>query len=276
MDKLHLKHALADIPLGWFEYHELVGSTNDIAIGLLEKGAPDMSIVIADEQSSGRGRLGRMWITQPGVGLAFSLILRDLDQFIKDDYSTPLITSLGALSVCEAIYDQYSIRAKIKWPNDVLIVGRKVAGILVEGIWEGDQLVAVILGIGVNVKKEPIPSNIKPSFPITSIEECIAAVGNQFLKGEYQFSRIELLHSILQAIVSWRERIFLPDFITNWESRLAYLGEHVVVRNFNDATDPIIGTLLGLGNDGHLQIRDSQGIIHSVYSGDLSLRQDTK
>ncbi|MBI3739624.1 MAG: biotin--[acetyl-CoA-carboxylase] ligase, partial [Chloroflexi bacterium] len=147
MNQRELQKALSSLPLGGLRYFESIGSTNDEALAWATEGARDLSLVVADEQTAGRGRSGRKWLTPPGSALAFSLILRPTEAERTRPART---TGLSALALSDSLRTR-GLAAQIKWPNDVLISGKKVAGILVESVWTGDALDASILGMGVNV-----------------------------------------------------------------------------------------------------------------------------
>ena len=161
MNEGRLRKALSSVPIGELRYFDSIGSTNDEALTWASQGATDLSMVIADEQTAGRGRSRRKWFTPPGSALAFSLILRPS----KVELVFPTrITGLGALALTDALLP-IGLAPKIKWPNDILIKGRKVAGILVESVWSGDVLLASILGMGVNVLKASTPPKDGIGFP---------------------------------------------------------------------------------------------------------------
>src|SRR6185369_17974712 len=123
------------------------GSTNADAFRLAEEGAAEGTVVLADTQSGGKGRLGRIWSSPPGVNLYCSVILRPS---VKP-YEAPQLTFLSAVAVARAIEQATGLKPEIKWPNDVLIGGRKVAGLLNEMSAETDRINFVILGLGVNL-----------------------------------------------------------------------------------------------------------------------------
>jgi BirA family biotin operon repressor/biotin-[acetyl-CoA-carboxylase] ligase len=147
MEQASLQTLLSDLPLGAVRYFDTIGSTNDLAARWAEDGAPDLSLAAADEQTAGRGRLGRRWITPPGAALAFSLVL-------KDSRKTDILryTALGALAVCDALNAAFSpmLPAQIKWPNDV-IIAMEAGGRAGEAHWQGEASPPMILGIGINV-----------------------------------------------------------------------------------------------------------------------------
>src|SRR5512145_784707 len=169
MNQSELKKALSKLPLGEVRYFDSIGSTNNEALAWVTRGAKDLSLVIADEQTAGRGRLDRKWFTPRGTALAFSLILRPTEA--EKPHLTRVI-GLAALAVTDALRTR-GLVAQIKWPNDVLLNGRKVAGILVESVWSGEEVDYVVMGIGVNVLKGAIPSADLLSFPATSLEESL-------------------------------------------------------------------------------------------------------
>ena len=139
MDVKSLRTSLSDLPLGTIRYYDTIGSTNDEAAAWTEAGAQDLSLVVADEQTQGHGRLQRRWFTPPHTGLAMSLVLRQ-SQPVEPSASALLLsrlTGLGAVAVCAALQVCCQLEAQIKWPNDVRLGGRKVAGILAEAYWHG-------------------------------------------------------------------------------------------------------------------------------------------
>ncbi len=196
-------------------FYQEVGSTNDIAMDLATQGASHGTVVIAEGQTAGRGQRGKKWHTVPGSGLAVSVILKP-SSFKGEDWMK--YHALGALAVVEAL-EWYGLELWIKWPNDVLLRGKKVAGILVEASWEGEQVEYVILGIGVNVCRDPLIENWVFDLPAISIEETL----------KEQIDWHELLKRILLRLGIWYSRIQDTRFIEAWERRLAYRGERVVV-----------------------------------------------
>src|SRR4030067_2399313 len=148
MDQKALVTALADLNIPAIRYFPAVGSTNDAAFAWAAEGAPDGALVVADEQTSGRGRGDRRWFTQPGKGLAFSLVIFARQ---SDFHVMSRLTALGAVAVRYALQRSYNIIPQIKWPNDVLIERQKGAGVLAEALWSDEQIKSAVLGIGTNV-----------------------------------------------------------------------------------------------------------------------------
>src|SRR5512142_1438243 len=166
MNQTELKKALSKLHLGDVHYFDSIGSTNNEALAWATSGAKDLSLVIADEQSAGRGRLDRKWFTPKGTSLAFSLILRPTAA--EKPYLTRTV-GLDALAVADALRTR-GLTTQIKWPNDVLLDNCKVAGILVESVWSGEEVDCLVIGIGVNVFKGAVPSADLLQFPATCLE----------------------------------------------------------------------------------------------------------
>jgi len=265
MELMTLKEALSDLPLGGVRYSPRIGSTNDEAASWCEAGAPDLALIVADEQTHGRGRLGRCWQTPPGAALAFSLVL--YPPFgpgveTPPDLLLVRLNGLGGLAVSQVLSERYGLDAEIKWPNDVLLERRKVAGVLTEARWQGDVLQAAILGIGVNVRPEAIISLPEESFPAACVETILGR----------QVDRTQLLHAILERLLAWRIRLGSREFLQAWEERLAWRGEWVEI----GAAQPMqaLGQVLmqGLNEDGSLRVSDRQGQRLSLYAGEIQIK----
>mgnify|MGYP000085462797 CR=1 FL=1 len=264
-DQRELQKALAGLALGGFRYFERVGSTMDEATAWLEEGAPDLALVVADEQTAGRGRLGRRWFTAPKASLAFSLVLRQVDPL-----QPSLLTGLGALAVCEALETLYHLQPQIKWPNDVLLEYRKVCGVLTESHWQGEQLSGVVMGIGINLAPSSVPPMNAALFPATCVQDHL-----RFLAGAPQeVNRFQLLAVILERVLTWRARLQTRSFIQSWEARLAYRWETVqIFRDLNEGNSLLTeGRLEGLNSDGNLILRLANGETQTVNFGEIRLR----
>jgi BirA family biotin operon repressor/biotin-[acetyl-CoA-carboxylase] ligase len=273
MDIKSLRASLSDLPLGPIRYYDTIGSTNDEAAAWIDAGAPDLSLVVAGEQTRGRGRLQRRWFTPPQAGLALSLVLHPPQP--SDPAASPLLlphlTGLGAVAVSAALQSSCQLEAQIKWPNDVLLKGRKVAGILAEVFWRGNLLEGVVLGIGVNITPQAIPPAAELNFPATSVE---SETGTPV---DY----LALLHAILEQIIFWRPRLVSPEFLQAWELHLAYKGEwvHILNADLTHRTTEAAGNetvyegqLLGLDATGGLRLRDRSGKTAVFHSGEIHLR----
>ena len=256
VNKDELKKNLSDIPLGEIRYFTSIGSTNDEALAWAASGARDMSLVVADEQTLGRGRYDRPWITPPATALAASIILRPT----WDERShLSRIVGLAALAVSDALQLR-GLNPEIKWPNDILLNMRKVGGILIELVWSGENVECVVVGIGVNVAKGAVPSTDILRFPAISLEHVL---------GEAP-AREPLLHDILANIIALRPHLATDAFIASWEKKLAYNGRQVQVDMGGEQS--VSGKVVGLEPDGSLRIRDEHGKYVTVRFGDVRLR----
>lgn len=251
-----IRRSLTDLPIPEIRYFDSIGSTNDEALTWAETGAADGSLVIADQQSKGRGRLGRSWVTNPGAALAFSIILRPSAEEIDH---LGLFSPLAGLAVCLALQN-LRLPAEIKWPNDVLLLRRKTCGILAESAWQGEQLQAVVIGIGINVAPSSVPSAAELLFPATFVEEHF---------GE-PVDRLKLLRSVLKSFFEWRQHVGSAGFIQAWESRLAFKGEMVTLKN--SGGQGFSGILTGVDALGNLRIQQEDGTQKLVSVGDVHLR----
>lgn len=250
-----LRKSLAGLPLGGMRYLETTSSTNDVALAWATEGAPDFSVVVADEQTSGRGRMGRKWFTPAGTALAVSIILRP-GKTERDNIA--LFSGLGALALVDALKN-YGIGAQIKWPNDILIAGKKTAGILVETVWMGTDVESIVLGMGVNVSPLAIPPASELNFPAT----CVQAEASQPVE------RFALLHALLVALLKWRSRLGTEQFICEWQSSLAF--QHETVQVWLGETETVVGVLDGLEADGSLRV-DVGGAKRLIRFGEIHLR----
>lgn len=253
-----IRQSLADLPIPEIHYYDTIGSTNAEALIWAEAGAADGSLVIADQQTKGRGRLGRAWVTNPGAALAFSIILKPS---VDEIDHLELFSPLAGLAVCLALQNLH-LPAEIKWPNDVLLARRKTCGILAESAWQGDQPQAVVVGIGINVAPSSVPPAAEVMFPATCVEEHL----------DEPVDRLELLQSVLKSFFVWRQHIGSAGFIQAWESRLAFKGEQVTLKN--SGGQGFSGTLAGVDTHGNLRVQMDDGTQKLVSVGDVHLRPD--
>jgi BirA family biotin operon repressor/biotin-[acetyl-CoA-carboxylase] ligase len=232
--------------------YETVGSTNSAASRMAESGAPEGTVIIAARQTAGRGRKDRTWYSSPDSSLVFSVILRPRQ-------SGETLTALLALSALEA-FDGICEGAMIKWPNDIWIGGKKVAGILAES--RGDS---VVLGMGIDVND---PGG---SFPG---ELADTAVSLRMVSGK-ESDRGELLAALLRNLGRnyeiWERDGFGPMSF-EMERRMLWVGMAVTVE---EGAAAVSGTLSGITADGYLRLETQEG--EKVYSsGDVSLRKDAQ
>jgi BirA family biotin operon repressor/biotin-[acetyl-CoA-carboxylase] ligase len=257
MNRFEFEQAITGLPFEKAAFFETIGSTNDVIAEWTSQGTTGFSIAAADEQTSGRGRSGRRWFTPPGSALAFSLLLDLAPSF--DKALLGRASGLGALAVSEALEGR-GLRPEIKWPNDVLLNGKKVAGILPEAHWSGERLQVLILGIGINVSSESVPPANEVSFPAASLEDILGK----------KINPSELLRAILESLQAWKTRISGPDFIDAWQAKLAYLGKQVQLEN---ADGPAVQAVVeGLAEDGGLKMRMADGELRTFQAGEIQLR----
>lgn len=249
--------ALGNLAKGGLRFYNEIGSTNDEALLWASQGASDFSLVAADAQTSGRGRHGRKWYSLPGAGLAFSLILRPTPA--EREYIGKF-SGLGALALVHAL-QQRGLQAQIKWPNDVLIGGKKTAGILVEAAWMGDTPQALVLGMGVNITPAALPPAEQLLFPATCVQ---AELG-------HSLERFILLRDTLLALADLRTTLPTPGFIETWQQVLAFKDEEVHIWA-GASPQPFTATLLGLQPDGSLRVKTQTGEVQSIHAGEVHLR----
>jgi BirA family biotin operon repressor/biotin-[acetyl-CoA-carboxylase] ligase len=256
MDQLKLELIREELSLGKVRYYSSTTSTNDVAEQWLYENASHLSLVVADEQTKGRGRYGRKWYTPPQSALAFSIILtEDLLPFHFLRYS-----GLGSLAACETLRAFTYSSVKIKWPNDILINQKKVGGILAEAHWIGESLKGIVLGIGINISISSLPQIDQLNFPATFL----ANHTNKSL------DRLEILKKILLNIKEWNNKISSPSFIKAWEQNLAYQGQQVQIKI--SEKEEIEGRLVGLSNSGEIVIFFSDGNTEKFNASEIKLR----
>jgi BirA family biotin operon repressor/biotin-[acetyl-CoA-carboxylase] ligase len=231
--------------------YESIGSTMDRARELAHKRAPEGTLVIAAEQTEGRGRLNRAWIS-PSGSLSLSLLLYPSPE------KMPYLTMLTGLAVAEAIESVPKLKADLKWPNDVLIGGKKVAGILVESGVVKDRSFAVV-GIGINVNVD------LACFPD------IASIATS-LSGESggPVDALLLLRSLIDEAESLYTAFDPTPLRALWRKRLITLGRQVKATSGDTVIE---GTAIDVAGDGALIIRQNDGTECTVVAGDVTLRQ---
>ena len=229
-----------------FKFFPQVASTQDVALEWLREGAEAGSVVIADEQLAGRGRQGRTWYTPPGVALAVSLILRPPVKTL------PQVTMLGALSIAMMLEKLDAEAVTIKWPNDVRLQGRKVSGVLPEAVWEGDKLVGVALGMGINVRN---------TFMGTELEQVAISIEEAM---NVTYDRVELVQRLLTELDYWT--LGTSQLFEAWRMRLDTIGQHITVNGISGKAETVDMT-------GALMVRDATNQVHRVVAGDVIGRE---
>jgi BirA family transcriptional regulator, biotin operon repressor / biotin---[acetyl-CoA-carboxylase] ligase len=234
-----------------FQFFPSIHSTNTAAQNWVNAGAVHGSVVVADEQVQGRGRLARTWQTPPGQAIAMSLILRR-------PFSYPEIERLTmghSLAVAETLMQRTTRPIRLKWPNDILLHGKKVCGILLELLWQGNHLNAVIVGIGVNVRVDfssnPILKNIATSLE-THTDQTIW--------------RAELIRDILQRIDHWLDNLMATTLVHRYRNLLSTLGTTVHLKT---SFGQVVGVAEDVDPAGALWVRLESGQLLRITVGDI-------
>lgn len=249
-------HRLTGLRFGHPLYlFQQIGSTNDQAHQLAQAGAPEGLAVVAEEQTAGRGRSGRRWLTPPGSALALSVVLRPT----LPAGQAGRLTMLGGLAACDAVEQVAGVPAGLKWPNDVLINGRKVAGLLVETAFTGQDLDYAVLGIGLNVSWAPADDQV--AFPATSLE---AEAGRSV-------DRTSLLRAILAGLEVRYADVAGGQLFADWRGRLTMLGAAVELET-GAAAEPFRGVAEDVDPDGALLVRGPDGGLRRFLAADVHLR----
>ncbi|UTR14659.1 biotin--[acetyl-CoA-carboxylase] ligase [Salipaludibacillus sp. LMS25] len=234
-------------------FYRSVNSTQIAAQKHVSDGMTHGTLVVADEQKNGKGRLGRTWSSEKGLGVWMSLIVKPDIAFEQ----APQLTLLTAVAVTRAIEKMSDVEITIKWPNDLLINGKKVCGILTEMQADTDRLLSVIIGIGLNVNHQKFPD------PLTDIATSL------FVETGKTYHRAQLIGTILDEFTKLYH-IYLEDGFTIikplWEAHASSIGKRIKART---VTAVIEGKALGINNDGVLLLKDEAGKLHKIYSADI-------
>lgn len=239
-------------------YEESVDSTQKIAHRLANEDAPEGTVIIAEEQLLGRGRMDRRWHSPKYTGVWMSIILRPNLPPPK----APQLTLITAVAVVQAIEDFTDLTPQIKWPNDILINGKKVTGILTELQADADRITSIIIGIGINVNQqlEDYPQELHDVATSLSIES-----GKKLQRADL----VKILLSKLENLYTlYLEKGFYPIKLL-WESYAVSVGKIITARTISGS---IHGKAMGITDDGVLMIEDEIGKIHYVYSADIDLK----
>ena len=239
-----------------FQLHKLeeVTSTNDVAFEAARAGAADGLVVWAQRQTRGRGQKDRTWESQPGSSLTFSVLCRPTQEEMN---VLGRFTALGALAVAQAIKARTGFDAQVKWPNDVLLNGKKICGILAETDLQAGTANAVVVGIGVNLLPGAFAPNTVMNYPASDV----------FSETGFRLDAESWLTAILDEIKTLRHLLPGDTFIREWNDRLAFKGEVRRVRNHKGETG--LFRLLGVSSDGSLRLEDADGQEVSFQSAEV-------
>lgn len=238
-------------------YLSEVDSTNLYARKLAEEGEAEGQIVIAESQSRGKGRMGRNWISPANLNLYLSAVLRPKIPPLH----APQITLMSAVALAETVQGFGPFSPEIKWPNDILVGGKKVAGVLTESSCTADRLLFVILGIGVNVNFPPeeMPESIRRS--ATSL---IALAGKPIDRTAFA---LQLIQNLDRCYGDLEDKGF-PFIAERWRSFFRLGGRRVRVEMVDQI---ILGKAMGIDGDGALIVEDETGTRRRIVAGDVIL-----
>lgn len=243
-----------DTPFPWefparsdrMHYFPEVSSTMDVARDLARRGCPALTVVVADRQQHGRGRLDRQWVSGDG-GLYLTVVLRPM----LPPALGPHVIFCASLSLARVLNRRYAVEAAVKWPNDILVDGRKIAGILSEMEAETDRISHLNVGIGLNVNNDPAPANP-------------AAVSLQ-QRLERKVSRKALLAAFLDDFQDRLENGSSADWVADWTRRCVTLGREVEVVTHRET---LKGRAVDVDEAGSLILQAADGSLRTIRYGD--------
>ncbi|GEK34138.1 biotin--[acetyl-CoA-carboxylase] ligase [Kurthia sibirica] len=258
IDAARIKAALDTPTFGQaIHYFDTLPSTQPVAHQLAQEGAAAGTVVICEEQTAGRGRMQRQWVSQKGKGIWMSVILRP----DVPPYEAPQFTLVAAVAIVKAIEDVVGISPKIKWPNDLLIDSLKITGILTELQADPDYVNALIMGLGINVNHmaDDFPDDIKDI--ATSLK----------IQSGKEIDRAHLVARILYYLEFYSDKYVAEGFIPikkEWENYSCTIGQKIKVTTVKEVFH---GVAVGITNDGVLKVQLPDGETKSVYSADIEL-----
>ncbi|HVZ33320.1 MAG TPA: biotin--[acetyl-CoA-carboxylase] ligase [Polyangiaceae bacterium] len=256
-DVARFAHARAEQGLAWGDpchYLPETGSTNDDALEAARRGAPEGSLFIADFQRLGRGRQGRRWLAAPGQSLLFSILLRP-EASVTPGAALTLAVGLG---VRAALAAESRAPLSVKWPNDVLAEGRKLAGILCEGQLRGSSVEALVIGVGINWGAQAFPPELAPE-TVCLVE--LAGGNGAAIAGGRERLLADILAAIERRVRAYLEHgasCLLPEF----RSVDALFGRRVQVSGASE----LAGSARGVDDEGRLLV-ESEGVLIAIHSG---------
>jgi len=232
-----------------------VDSTNNVALRLSHDGEPHGAVVVAEEQTGGRGRLGRTWHSEKTSGIYLTVLLRPKIPPVQ----APLVTLLAGLAARDAVAEQTGFCPDIRWPNDLLLNGKKFCGILTEMHAEPDRVHFVIVGIGINVNHARMPEELVPI--ATSLR----------MESGRTYSRLELLAKLLRQLDRYYNQFTAegPGAILERFAEVSSYARGKRVR-ISTPTETYLGTTAGLESNGLLRVARDDGRTEVVVCGDLA------
>ncbi|MBZ5751497.1 MULTISPECIES: biotin--[acetyl-CoA-carboxylase] ligase [Metabacillus] len=239
-------------------FEEIVSSTQKIARNLANEGVEEGTIVVADQQTNGKGRMARVWYSPKGTGIWMSMIIRPNLPVNQ----TPQLTLLTAVAIVQAIEELTPLKPEIKWPNDIMLNGKKLVGILTELQAEADQVHSVIIGTGINVNQKI------DDFP----EELQSIATSIFIETGTVWERAQFIQMILLKFEGLYSLFLTQGFKPIkllWESYAISLNKKIIARTLSGT---IVGKAIGIDDDGVLLIETNNRVIERIYSADIDFQ----
>jgi BirA family biotin operon repressor/biotin-[acetyl-CoA-carboxylase] ligase len=236
---------------------ERLGSTNDVVHERAAAGAAEGLLVLAEEQTRGRGRLNRSWWAPAGTSLLMSLLLRPP---IPAHQAGQLTMCLG-LAAVEGIEAVTGLRPALKWPNDLWLGGRKLGGMLTELRMDGERLEYAVLGLGLNVNLEFAERSATPSDLVATATSLLMVLGRPV-------DRLQLLVAILARCEAWYDRLLRGESLHRaWAAWLETVGRDVKVTT---SAGVLHGRAVGVTAEGALLVQGQDGRVHTIWAGDVT------
>ena len=236
------------------DYYQSVGSTMDVARQAAEEGAEEGTVIVAEEQTAGRGRFGRKWVTAPGRNLSFSVVL------YPGKWAVSRLSVAVAVAVARVIRHMYGLSPGIKWPNDVRVNGKKVCGILIEAAVQDEQVRYAVLGVGVNVNLDPADEGDESLGNTTCLSK---EVGHAVQREEVLQAVLQEISYIYASLQEW------GSVWHEWRENMETLGKEVRVLWGDQVEEGIAEDIDGEGN---LVLRRKDGTVVSLTAGEVTLQ----
>lgn len=233
---------------------ESIDSTNSCARALGDAGTAEGAVVAAEYQTDGRGRLGRSWIAEPGTSLLFSVLLRPPITV----ETSGLLTLYASAAIAKAVEDSTGLKVECKWPNDLLLRGKKFCGILIENSFQQSGLSYSVIGAGINVNQPELPAEISEKATSLSRE-----AGKTLDRDKILLRTLTELDAMYGAV----RRGDFDDAVSEWTKRCSMFGKTITVQEHDSA---VSGVAVRLNRDGGLVILTQLGE-RTIYAGDVSV-----
>lgn len=237
---------------------ETLDSTNNCARVLADAGTEEGTVVVSDFQTDGKGRLGREWNSEPGSNLLFSVLLRP--SLPKD--RPGILPFVAAVSIARSLESLTGLRFECKWPNDILLNGKKLCGILLESSVQDGATTHAILGVGLNVNQKDFPNELRLKATSLSRE-----LKKDFNRGQILKRILEELEDQMRKVRSGQQE----DIMSDWRSRSTLLGSQILVR---DQEGEKTGTVSDILDDGGIAVSYGNGTRHILRGGDFTVLPD--